>query len=1077
MSGRHLRFALGVALVAVLGLTTGSLAATGGGGKRSQLDKTDRALLSARAAAGEEFATMLLVAKRGETAEMVAGIQAAGGLVAYRHDSLGYVRASMPIAKIAVVDELDSIQAADVDQVLPLPSPVLEAVEDEPQAAPDATTPPVNPWLPAGDIGGPQFRQANPTYDGRGVVIGILDSGVDVTRPELQTAKTLAGASVPKIVDWVAGTDPLTDGDASWVKMETQVSAPTKATTFTFAGATYTAPERGDYRIGVFDEALLCANPASANCETKNNVNLDGDGTDKYAVLWDEKRNRVWVDTDQDLSFADQKSLQEFAKRRDWDKFGVDNATTAAIVEEMPFVVDVDAANKYVNVGLVASGHGTHVAGIAAGKGYYGGAFDGVAPEAQVVSVRGCLFGGGCTSHALIEGMIYLADDARADVINMSIGGLPALNDGNNARAELYNRLIEDFKVQIFLSQGNNGPGVNTSGDPSVTTNAVAVGAYQSAATWAANYDSIVPKTHTMWPFSSRGPREDGGFKPNITAPGSAVSTWPTWNRNVASARSFVLPPGVEMIQGTSMASPHAAGGAALIVSALKQNATGEGGLKYRPELLRQALNSTATFVPGYQAHEQGNGLMNVPAAWELFRQTTKRTEVTALAPVNTILASFLKVPFKGTGIHEREGWRLGDAGVRTITLTRAANAQTTTPIAFALTWVGNDGTYGSAGSISLAPGESKGLDVTVTPTGLGAHSAILNVDDPATPGIDNQVMNTVVVPNTMTAANNFTAVQTGSADRADSTATFFDVPTGATALRLDLGITNVARARIDPVHPWGLPLTADAFVNGPTTRTVFLTGPTPGVWEFSVETSRAMTTPITGGNLVLADPQANFSMSTTVLGVKIEPSPAVVDPTTIGTDYTRSFTITNLFGPFTGNAVAGSTALRSASEQRPSVAQGAKHNIPIVVPAGATQLQVRIGNPADPAADLDLFVYNSAGQRVAQQADGDSEEAVTINLPANFAGDTFRAEIDGFAVPAGTTAFDYSDTYLKAGLGTLAVTDASALRPAGASWTVPATARALASPGAGRFLQGIVQVRASGVTIGEGQIRLLNVS
>ena len=52
----------------------------------------------------------------------------------------------------------------------------------------------------------------------------------------------------------------------------------------------------------------------------------------------------------------------------------------------------------------------------------------------------------------------------------MSIGGLPALNDGNNARAELYNRLIEQSNVQMFISAGNSGPGVNTVGDPSSAT-------------------------------------------------------------------------------------------------------------------------------------------------------------------------------------------------------------------------------------------------------------------------------------------------------------------------------------------------------------------------------------------------------------------------------------------------------------------------------------------------------------------------------------------------------------------------------------------------------------------------------
>ena len=48
---------------------------------------------------------------------------------------------------------------------------------------------------------------------------------------------------------------------------------------------------------------------------------------------------------------------------------------------------------------------------------------------------------------------------AGADVVNISIGGLPALNDGNNARAELYNRTIDEYNVQMFISAGNSGAG------------------------------------------------------------------------------------------------------------------------------------------------------------------------------------------------------------------------------------------------------------------------------------------------------------------------------------------------------------------------------------------------------------------------------------------------------------------------------------------------------------------------------------------------------------------------------------------------------------------------------------------
>ena len=67
--------------------------------------------------------------------------------------------------------------------------------------------------------------------------------------------------------------------------------------------------------------------------------------------------------------------------------------------------------------------------------------------------------------------MIDLVVNRGVDIVNMSIGGLPALNDGNNARAELYKRLIDTYGVQLVISAGNDGPGVNTIGDPVVADN------------------------------------------------------------------------------------------------------------------------------------------------------------------------------------------------------------------------------------------------------------------------------------------------------------------------------------------------------------------------------------------------------------------------------------------------------------------------------------------------------------------------------------------------------------------------------------------------------------------------------
>ena len=154
----------------------------------------------------------------------------------------------------------------------------------------------------------------------------------------------------------------------------------------------------------------------------------------------------------------------------------------------MPFVVQTDGKNKFVNIGIVAGLHGSHVTGIAAGNALFGGKMSGAAPGAQVVSSRACLFVAGCTGHALLEGMIYVAKQANADVINMSIGGLPQLNDGNNARCAVYERLIDQEKVQMFLSIGNSGPGLNTAGDPGLCDKVMGMGAYLTDDTMLADY-------------------------------------------------------------------------------------------------------------------------------------------------------------------------------------------------------------------------------------------------------------------------------------------------------------------------------------------------------------------------------------------------------------------------------------------------------------------------------------------------------------------------------------------------------------------------------------------------------------
>jgi lysyl-tRNA synthetase class 2 len=110
-----------------------------------------------------------------------------------------------------------------------------------------------------------------------------------------------------------------------------------------------------------------------------------------------------------------------------------------------------------------------------------------------------------------------------------------------------------------------------------------------------------------------------------------------------------------------------------------------------------------------------------------------------------------------------------------------------------------------------------------------------------------------------------------------------------------------------------------------------------------------------------------------------------------------------------------------------------------VEVDPGTTSLHAEIGSPSDVGADLDLFVFDcTSGTCVLADfdADGDSEEAVTIDDPA--AG-LWIVAVDGYAVPSGTTEYSYLDVFANPAFGPVEVDDANALRPAGETWTVEA--------------------------------------
>lgn len=1042
--------AAALALAVTLFALVGGAGAAGGSGK-PKLSKEDKAALAEARANGEKQVTMLIAAKTGQMSAVASGVTSLGATVRQTESSIDYVRATVPIDKVEAVASLDAVDQASLDKLIPLDDPAVEATP----TPPGPSTPAENSQLPTRDIGAPQFVAAHPTYDGRGTVIGILDTGVDVLTPELQTAKDINGAPVRKIIQWVNFNDPFSGLDPSWVNMETQVNV--SGGSFTAGGTTYTGvPADGTYRFGVFKEDSIPASSEYAiNCAGGGvgaDLNRDGICHQSFAAIWDVNSNTVWVDSNADKSFAGEKAMKDYNSSFDIGTFGTDNPATPTR-ESVPFTIQTDGKDKFINIGVVGAEHGTHVAGIAAGKHFFGGAMNGAAPEAQIVSIRVCVFGSSCTAAGLIDGMIYAEKQANVDVINMSIGGLPALNDGNNARAILYNRLIDQSKAQMVFSAGNDGPGSNTVGDPAVAKNALGVGAYVHKDTWFNDYGADANKTEGLFPFSSRGPSENGALKPEVVAPGAAISTVPAWEPTFPLVGP--LPPGYDLLNGTSMAAPEVTGGTALLISAARQ-----AGVQWKPDQLRQAITSGARYLPGEGAYEQGNGLMQVGAAWDVLKQNVKTVDITSSAPVNTVLSGLLATPNRGVGIYEREGWAAGQSGTRTITFTRTSGVNNA--ITYNLSWVGNDGTFSSAGSISLLRGTPVNLPVQIHAATAGIHSALLRLNDPSTAGVDYTVLNTIDAANQFNAANNFSVTTAGSADRPDMATFFYNVPANTPAFKVDL--TNInGRVRVWRLNPQGLHIDTPAFQTGGT-QSLSVANPMAGVWEVSVEVSRSS-----------AAGPATFDITGSILGVDVAPTSWTVDPATVGTAYNQTFSFTNRFGAFTGDAVG--TALGSAELNHPTIAAGGpQQQYPLTVPAGSTSLSARIGNASDAGADLDLYLFDCHTGTCTQAASSTSSTANESVTVANPAAGTWVVLVDPFAVPSGSTTYDETDVISNPAFGSVNVTDPVAAHPNGSTWSAPASVTPAAAPANGRFLQGFVRVTSGSTVLGSAEVDLKNV-
>ncbi|MFD6679739.1 S8 family serine peptidase [Micromonospora parva] len=231
-------------------------------------------------------------------------------------------------------------------------------------------------------------------------------------------------------------------------------------------------------------------------------------------------------------------------------------------------------------------GHGTHVAATIAGSGAASdGRRKGVAPGARLLVGKVLDDAGSGYSSSIIAGMEWAAHSG-AKVVSMSLGGDPT--DGTDPMSQAVNDLTAETGALFVVAAGNSGA-ARTVGAPGAATAALTVGA--------------VDRADNLAEFSSRGPRlGDNGLKPEITAPGVGIVA----ARAAGTAMGTPVDDAYTTASGTSMATPHVAGAAAI----LAQEHPDWSAVK-----LKDALVSTTKANPALTVFEQGAGRVDVARA------------------------------------------------------------------------------------------------------------------------------------------------------------------------------------------------------------------------------------------------------------------------------------------------------------------------------------------------------------------------------------------------------------------------------------------------------------------------------
>ncbi|TWD13593.1 subtilisin family serine protease [Streptomyces sp. T12] len=302
---------------------------------------------------------------------------------------------------------------------------------------------------------------------------------------------------------------------------------------------------------------------------------------------------KVWLNG---LSHVDlEKSVPQISAPVAWERGYDGTGVTVAVLD-----TGVDATHPDLSASIAGQadftgsptgtkdghGHGTHVASTVLGSGAAShGVRKGVAPGSKLLVGKVCDDAGQCPDDAIIAGMDWAAHSG-AKVVNLSLGGDPT--DGTDPMSLALNELSRSTGTLFVVAAGNSGL---------IPQKVVAPGSADDALTVAA-----VDGNGDMASFSNRGPRiGDGAAKPDIAAPGVGIVA----ARAVGTAMGTPVDEYYTASDGTSMATPHVAGAAAIIAQQHPE---------FSGEQIKALLMDTADDL-GHDLYAQGTGQVDLATA------------------------------------------------------------------------------------------------------------------------------------------------------------------------------------------------------------------------------------------------------------------------------------------------------------------------------------------------------------------------------------------------------------------------------------------------------------------------------